>query len=485
MRDCLIDWSYYTPRMPKELSDVEKKHLELLRSGWAQRDEEKPFKKRIRAQEEARYGSAAMAALLSLTKGAYVINANQVAGHPLPSMLQYFARNAPSYVDRQDFYVEGSTIEGQPSVSNIHRGENLRESFKGEELASVITEFQERINVEFNNELNQIKLPDGRIPSITFSVLQRNIRLGPFDTYLLDPHQDRYDFLDPSSDSNDKLIGMVVVPMERSSATLFESETQTIIPSDGNIVFFHPKEVHRIPPDITATYDGVNDWSLVESRSIVLGIVEGSDGHDMSKMADAIATGLGMGMKATFLEGTTHVSEIQEKDADELAARRLALEAARDEERLALEAARDDERLALEAARDDERLALEAARDEERRRLVEERRQAAEARAAAAAALAAEEWAAEVPNMYIIGTNTYNYTSQVVLLPLVYFALCFLSRRLENDAVANLQKAKEAVENLDGTQKKIAQQEVERAKEILRRRQYLKNICPRSSTTHE
>jgi len=384
--------------MPKQLSDDEKELLDSLRSGWA--DNEMPFKKR------QKYRGTAIAALLS--QGAHVMKGDPLNVQPIPRMLQDFAKSNPiAGAERRTMLLHGNE-EFRPETLGIT--ERITDRWGGDRLAQTLGEFQDRIN----EGLSELRSDDGRAPIISFMVLDRDMFKYVRDRYRPpeDPasglffHTDGQNLLNPKSYGLDKLIGVVIIPMEKSSATIFEGKTQTIIPPDGEIVFFHPKEVHSVPPDTTGTFDGVNHGLLQHRRTVVLGLVHGSDKHSeqMSQMAHAISHGFGMGMTTAFLEGTTHVSEIQ-----------------------------DD--------------------------------------------------ASKGSTIYIIGNNFY--TPQVVLLSLVYFALCFLSRRLEDDAVANLQKAKEAVENLDGTQKTIAQQEVERAEEILRRRQRLKNICPRSSTTHE
>lgn len=297
------------------------------------------------------YRGPALAALMST--GAHLIKGDQVTGHPIPSMLQDFAiRNPIAGAERRNIVVHGYE-QVSPKLGITER---LTDRLGGDKLAQTLGEFENKIN----NKLSELMSADGLAPIISFMVLDRDMfkyvrnrpRLPGEPASGLNFHTDRQDFLNPKLYGLEKLIGLVIIPMEKSSSTVFEGKTQTIVPPDGEIVFFHPGEVHTIPPDRTGTFDGDNHNLLQQRRTIVLGLVHGSDEHSekMSEMAHAISSGFGMGMKTAFLEGTTHVSENQ-----------------------------DD--------------------------------------------------ASKGSTIYIFGKKFK--TPQVVLVPLVYYALCFLSRRLQ------------------------------------------------------
>ena len=284
-----------------------------------------------RAGNRWRAAATAAAALSLGAEGAHTISepAGRIEGdHPMQRELNRFSVATPPDLPDRDFTVQHTSLqEGQNPDTLTRKTIELRDralktrypDSGGEKLALVIEKFEQRIN----SELEEVRLPDGRSPYITFSVMERDMKL--FRDGQVDPlfHTDRDpNSFDPDSESND-VIGIVIVPMAKSSSTIFDSESQSIVPPDGTIVFFNPLEVHSAPPDINAMYDGVNDQALENRRSIVIGIVQGRDAHmaQEARMADAIAKGFGMGMQATFLQGTTDIQAVEaNKEANKIAA---------------------------------------------------------------------------------------------------------------------------------------------------------------------
>ena len=271
----------------------------------------------------------ALAALAQRADAVHTLKRDPVTGqapHEMQTALERFAVETPlegsfGFQPRRDLVVQhASTREGDPiTISD----DQLRAvSQEGAKFALVVEEFERNIN----DQLKLVQTSDGRFPSITFNILERNMTflegVGDVDSGVgLQLHKDRYTLLDPDSGEDNEFIGIVIVPMLKSSGTMYDSASQTIVPPDGDIVFFNPKEIHSVPADINTTYDGANVQELVSRRSVVIGIVQGSDAHDMGQMANAIAMGFGPEYNADFLEGTTHVSEIQAADA----ASRLAM----------------------------------------------------------------------------------------------------------------------------------------------------------------
>lgn len=167
-----------------------------------------------------------------------------------------------------------------------------------------------------NKELNTVKSNTGDYPQISFNVLHRH---SPTDDVVM--HRDRswLDALDASSTQNDKLVGILIVPMEKSKSTVFEGlDGQVVVPDLGDIVFFNPRETHSVHPDPSGEFDGRNDKDLYGTRTILIGWVQGSDSHNMDAMAEAIARGLGQAFSAfytsQFVKGTFSQDMLKKSD---------------------------------------------------------------------------------------------------------------------------------------------------------------------------
>lgn len=272
---------------------------------------------------------AAAVAAAGSAHGAFVVNNgnNFQPDNPLQKGLQEFAQERrvlqlPSDAIRQYNVAHSSPHSPLGAKPASSATDSEMGAIDDTRFGPIVKQYENAIN----EELKTLVVPhanqdsSGIFPKIEFKIVERDLSDERLSRFVSDTmHHDRNKLVDPHS-TKDEFIGILVVPMTKSASTNFEGQTTTIIPDDGDIVFFNPREEHSIPGDQSGSFDGANHPLLNGTRTVLLGAVRGTDAHNTSQLADKIAQGIGTASntpyEATFLEGTVDQDALIYQDAE-------------------------------------------------------------------------------------------------------------------------------------------------------------------------